>query len=391
MTTPNQKADVRPISFVFHNAAEGKPPIEVRLVIRPEDLTRSDRSRLSVTQTLGGAWADNFGRGVPQVNISGHTGWGQGMLPNGQKEFQNLFDTVFKRWHEDRAKVLKNGLDPEKVRLIFSDSLDDFTWVMAPQTFKLKRSRTRPLLSQYEIAMTLVSYDASEGGSLLSTLTGHDASGPWRSALADLGLESLDDSIRKIESFAASSSSMIDEVLGNAGKPFKDMVDVTGTVLKTTSRVINADLGMTGTAASGLISIAGNLARAATNVTRTIQSIKNIPDMFQAQVSAVASAFHNAFCVLRNVFRDRKFLGDYDSLYGASTCSSTAGGRPISSFATANPFSDMFNRHRPDVRLTPDASNAIRQTIDSDPVLSPMNISETKDRMEAIVSGVVAS
>ena len=73
----SQKAGDRPISFVL--AEYSKSDIqEYKFVIRPEELSRMDPSRVTVHQTLGGerlGWADDFGQGLPTINISGHTGW----------------------------------------------------------------------------------------------------------------------------------------------------------------------------------------------------------------------------------------------------------------------------------------------------------------------------
>lgn len=153
MPTPDQKADVRPISFTLQNQGGGGT-ISMDLVIRPEDLNRTEPSRLSTIQTLGGAWADNFGRGIGTVTIAGHTGWGQGGRPNGLGVFLALHDLVYTRWHAARAAAVDAGRDPDSVKLIFADALDEFVWVVAPQVFTLRRNKSRPLLSQYNIVLT---------------------------------------------------------------------------------------------------------------------------------------------------------------------------------------------------------------------------------------------
>jgi len=380
MATPRQKAEERPISFVFHNMATGSAPVELRLVIRPEDLTRTDRSRLTTTQTLGGAWADNFGPGVPQVVLAGHTGWGQGGRPDGLAEFQKLHETVFKRWHDERAEALRSGMDPDKVKLIFSDSLDDFIWVVAPQAFVLRRNKARPLLSQYQITLNWVSDDVAE---TMGALRAQSVS-----ALQELGLSSLEQAIRQIESFAAGIRESIGAVLGPINAAFSAFVNLTATALSVVQRVISAGMSVVSAVTGGLLSIAGNLARAAANITRTFQSIVNIPNQIKAQFSRVASAFQNAFCVLKNVFRSRKFIGNYDDLYGASTCSSTAGGRPISRYANENPFPVLFPVEKQPYAVTSEAAGAIDALTKIDPVLYPPGASDLEDSMRAVTSGV---
>src|SRR5277367_3573779 len=73
---PSQKVGSAPISFIFIDGSIPAPNTwTLNLVIRPEELTRTDPSRMTVQQTLGGAWADDFGPGLGSINISGTTGW----------------------------------------------------------------------------------------------------------------------------------------------------------------------------------------------------------------------------------------------------------------------------------------------------------------------------
>lgn len=137
----SQKAEVRPISFTLNSGGNFSSG---NLLIRPEDLTRTEPSRLSVTQTFGGAWADNFGRGVGTLTISGHTGWGQGNRFSGFDEFQSLYARVYQGWHAAGGQA----------ELVFADALDEFVWIVAPQVFTLKRNRQRPLLMMYNIVLT---------------------------------------------------------------------------------------------------------------------------------------------------------------------------------------------------------------------------------------------
>ena len=380
MAPPRQKAEERPISFVFHNMATGSAPVEMRLVIRPEDLTRTDRSRLTTTQTLGGAWADNFGPGIPQVVLAGHTGWGQGGRPDGQAEFQRLHETVFRRWHEERAAALRDGLDPDQVKLIFSDALDDFTWVVAPQAFVLRRNKARPLLSQYQITMNWLSDDVAQ---TMGTLQSQSLS-----ALEELGLSSLEQSISEIEAFAAGLRDEIGAVLGPIKKAFERFVQLTATALSTVQRVVAAGMSVVSAVTGSLLSIAGNLARAGANITRTFQSIVSMPNQIRAQFARVGSAFNNAFCVLNNAFRRRATIGNYDDLYGASTCSSTAGGRPISRFATENPFPLLFPLEEAPVQLTAEAAESLTALQQADPVLAPPSAAELESSMAIITQGV---
>jgi hypothetical protein len=381
MAAPSQKADQRPISFVLHDTASGAPPVEVSLVIRPEDLTRTDQSRLTTTQTLGGAWADSFGKGIPALQIAGHTGWGSGDRPSGLDAFQRLHNSVFKGWHKSRDKAVAQGLDPDKVKLIFSDGLDDFTWVVAPQTFILKRNKSRPLLVQYQISMTWLADSAAAGGAhslggMLADMTGMGK---------DAGLSSLMSSINHIEDFAKNG---ISSVLGPVQGVFDSMLGISASALRLTHSVVSGITSITGSAASGLFKMASTLTKAAANATAMVLGIVTMPQRIKAQFMRVASAFDNAFCLLGNIFKPRKFLPNYDDLYGSSNCSSTTGGSPLSRFDRENPFPIYVPQPPSVATVSPAAAAAMISLNAADPVLSPMMLPTLALNMAAIGGGI---
>lgn len=375
----DQRAEVRPISFVLHNQAIGAAPFKLDLLIRPEDLTRNDVSRLTTHQTLGGAWSDNFGPGVPTVSISGHTGWGQGGRPDGHEAFLTLHATVFNEWHKQRADAIDANLDPELVKLIFLDTLDRFAWVVSPQNFILKRNKSRPLLSQYQITLNRVAEDSIER--VASIL-------PTQAELKSDGLASLEDSISKIEAMASELAGGISAALAPVQKAFADFCNLTARVLNVVKRAIKAGMGIVNAVTGPLLNIAANLARAGANIARAIQSVLSIPQLIKAKLSRVASAFTNAFCVLRNVFKARQFITNYDDIYGASTCSSTAGGRPLSRYTTENPFPTLFASGDPRVSASRGALTALNRSSRLDVVQSPPAVPQLNADMMAMSGGI---
>lgn len=145
------------------------------LTIRPEEITRTEPSRLAVQQTLGGAWIDSFDRGIIQIRIAGTTGWrggppGHGGL-SGEDAFHRLRTQAFIAWHAERAAIVAGGGDPSVVTLVFVDTLDGFTDIVAPKTFVMRRSKSSPLLIRYTIEMLVVQDLASPvgGGGALGT------------------------------------------------------------------------------------------------------------------------------------------------------------------------------------------------------------------------------
>lgn len=396
MATPNLKASERPVTFVLHNQATGASPVKLDLVIRPEDLTRTEQSRMSVIQTMGGAWADVWGPNVPMVNISGTTGWGAGNRPNGLEHFLKLHNTVFKRWHAERAEALQAGLNPDDVKLIFSDGLDEFTWVVAPQQFVLRRNKARPLLAQYQIALLYLDdgvFDKSLAESDLEALA------PKKPEAVKAGLDSLNDSLKSIDKFFQDLDHGIDAALGPIAKAVRTITDVANKALKTVSGAVDAVLkgvtGAIGTVMSNLsktlgpvISVASKLARVAGNVMHIVQGVVSLPSRIKAKLSRVAGAFNNAFCVIRNIFSPRKFLPNYDPLFGSSMCSSTAGGHPISKYNHENPFNDMFQGVSDVVSVSSAAASALNKLAGADTLEKKTPLDELRADISSIASGV---
>lgn len=385
MSTPSQKAEDRPISFVLHNMAKGEDPIEVPLVIRPEDLTRTDVSRLNVNQTLGGAWVDNFGRGVPTVQIAGHTGWGAGSRKDGLAEFLNLHKIVFQRWHALRDEAIKDGLDPDLVRLIFADRLDEFTWVVAPVNFVLKRNRSRPLLSQYQINLTWLSDDVAQTMSALEALKKADAD---KEALKNSAIDSLLSSINRISN---SINSKLTSILGPVQKEIDRIAVLTNQVLGDVKKVVMGVLQIPAGVSVQLLNLAASLTRAASNVYATVASIAAIPIATKAYFQQVSSAFENAFCLLKNVLSPRFMLPNYDDLYGSSNCSSTSGGKPLSVYDTINPFNVYEPVSAGSVSVGSASASALFDLEKMDPVLDPMTLDQMSDKVIVATSDVKVS
>lgn len=354
MATPtSQRADARPISFLLEDLENANELTSVSLVIRPEDLTHTEPSRLSTQQTLDGAWVDNFGPGLRTISITGHTGW-RGQLSGrmdsvGTKDgfalFKELHDTVYRAWHAKREQAIKSGRDPNKVQLIFADLLDEMVVVVAPVSFVLRRSRTRPLLLQYQISLTVLA-DLGEQAvkDLLPTVD--EQAVP----------ESLRDSLEKLSEWSRDIADLIDGSLGLASKEF---MDTTTDVLRATQATVDSVTGSVDTVAASAIGVAKNLTQAGKNIFQTVAAVASVPVHVKARCMEIAAAYGNAFCTLSNAFRVRHLFPDYSALYGASYCSSTTGGRPLSPLRNENPLYRLEPaRPAPPVMQTPEAQQA---------------------------------
>lgn len=376
----SQRPGERPIAFLLDDQVSGLGPVPAHtLYVRPEDLTRDDPSRVNIVQTMnGGAWADDFGPGVAMITIAGHTGWrrGEGSNDDGEARFKALRAQVFEEWHKRRAQAVANSKDPAGVGLIFSDSLDSIVATVAPMRFVLRRSRSRPLLLQYQIQMAVLA-DGVATGLILP------AGQVSKSVLTSLGLDSLEASLKKIEAFAASAKSVIDrELLA----PVQSFLGVTQAVYGRVTQTINS---ITSVPAS-LISVAQTSAAAGANLFRTFALVANLPTLVRGQLMEVSAAYNNIACVLRNALATPDQFLDYSSIYGASGCSSTAGGRAISAFGSSNTFAVVAPAPTADIVSVSTAAQASMTTLArSDVVLQPMDTDLAAFHAGAVGAGVV--
>lgn len=384
VTSPpsSQKADFRPISFVLDDQTAGGQPVSVNLAIRPEDLTRSDPSRLNVQQTLGGAWGDNFGPGIPQITISGTTGWRRGVSDglDGSERFTQLYEQVYSGWHKRRKDAIAAGLDPDKVQLVFADALDNFAVVVAPNNFVLRRSRSRPLLFQYQIAMTVLDQNVDQAAYL--QFGGNQIDAAIQQAA---GLDSLTDSINGLTSTIQSISSAIDATLV---APVQSFMNQTARLYGAVRGAISAGIGVAGQ----LISVAQMTARAGINIFRTFAAVASIPTQAKALLMQVVGAYSNIWCVLRNALNQQIYYPDYSPLFGSSNCSSTSGGRPISILSNENPFYSAVPTQQPlPVQISQSAQNNLSVLASNDPVLSPMSTSSIGSALMQVTNGMAVS
>jgi hypothetical protein len=376
MPKTDQRASVRPIAFVLHDTVRGDAPDIFQLAIRPEDLARSEPSNMAVVQTLGGAWADISGAGLATCTISGHTGWGAGNLPDGFEHFLQLHETVFERFHQLRAEVAAEGKDPDGIKLIFSDGLDEFAWVVAPQVFDLRRNRARPLLSQYRIAMVKLADDVVLQAESKRNL------GAAKS--------SLDRSIDKINQFAANLKGGVATALGPLKAGVGGVLALTASGLDSVRKLTAAGHNVVHSALEPVMEITQDLTKVSTNVMGIAASIKGLPLSVKRDILEVKSALNNAHCLLSNAIKGPDMLPDYTSLYGASNCSSTSFGRPASEFADTNVFPQLFPASASPVTMSAQAESAVASLAAVD-VLAPPPMVDVAGMLNAIAGGASIS
>jgi len=381
LSTPaSQKADECPITFVMEDESAGTSD-EMTLLIRPEELSIGFPSRMSVTQTLGGAWADSFGEGMEEGTYSGTTGWRATSSDSGGSErLAKLKEFVYSDWHARRAAAVVKGDDPAMVRLILVDTLNNYSRVIAPRVFDLKRSKSRPLLSQYRFNFVMLSKDVTRQELLL----------------ADTGFGGILGTVGSwIDSFTASINNITNRIREAYKWIDKTIIAPIKKFVATTMRLYNAVRSMI-TAGVGIIRQLGSIAtlatQAITNVFRAAALVLNIPNIAKAAIMNVVREFTNLFCLLKNA---RKFLDyeDYSDIYGASNCSSTSGGRSISIYSgsTNNTFAAVSQTSKSPVIVSQPASNSMKTLAGTDLVTTPLPNSIIASNLDIANAGITVT
>ena len=354
---------------------------EMTLLIRPEELSIGFPSRMSVNQTLGGAWADSFGEGLEEGTYSGTLGWRATSNDTGGTErLANLKNFVYSDWHARRAAAVAKGNDPSMVKLQLVDTLNNYSRVIAPRVFELKRSRSSPLLAKYRFNFVMLSRDLT-GQDLLQSESGLggilDTVGSW--------IDSFTTSINNITNRIREAYRWIDKTII---KPVKAFVAKTMQIYKAVNNLVTAGVGIIRQVGS----IATLATSAITNVLRTAALVINIPNIAKAAIMNVVREFTNIFCLLRNA-RSLLSYEDYSDIYGASNCSSTSGGRSISIYSgsTNNTFAAVAQQTRSPIIVTQNASNSLKSLASTDLVTTNLSPNTINSNLAIVNSGITVT
>jgi hypothetical protein len=138
------KHKLKRIEFVFNGKS-------YKFVLNPEEYSQPEDNRFSVTHTKAGAWGDEFGPGIPSIQMKGTTGLKNGTVDptSGFKKFKELRDMIRSVY----SRVKPGQVVPSNKELKFYNYTDDDHWIVVPRRFELHRSVSRPLLYVYNIEL----------------------------------------------------------------------------------------------------------------------------------------------------------------------------------------------------------------------------------------------
>lgn len=374
---------IRPISFILSDG--GGIRGSVTLPIRPEDLNRTEGSRSTVHQTMGRSpgpvgWVDNFGPALPSCSINGTTGWrvAESTGMDGFDSFEALNQLVQRDYHDAKQEHINAGLDPAFVQLIFVDTLDRFAWSVVPTQFVLRRSKSRPLLYQYQIALQAVSTDIelpSPDGVVSGNQTAAVAALKSSSDAIEAGVGGLSVPATLAPSTSLSSLMAFAKKAVGVFRAVADAITSVGHV---------ADAAF-----SQLLSLAADLASVGLSVFRALVQVANLPLSMYQRALRIATNFNELVCIFANALKPKKVYEEYSPLYGASNCSSTTGGRKPSIYAGQNVFA-LMQPAAAGVGVTSAAAQSIAAVKYADPVLAPLPWVEVVRHADNIAQGVTA-
>lgn len=391
----DQRAGSKPIAFMLDDGGYLYAP--VYLSIRPEELVRTEPARVAVHQSLGRnvkGWVDDFGAGLPSVSISGNTGWRRafGTQLDGPESFMALNQLVAVDYHKAKQRAIDNGVDPATVKLLFIDMLDDFAWSVAPTLFILKRSKSRPLLFQYNINLQAVATEIDFIDILLPSL-GNPGNGLTRlNRVVETLSEAHPGIYRKIlraMGIGGILDALEDSVMGAIADLIGDFMGAAYDVFDFAGNAIGGALGdyLSGSL-GGLLDTVVDLADVGSTLFNSVNSLPNLPSALKADLGSVAASFNEVSCIFSNSLRPLEAYQEYSGLYGASNCSSTVGGRPDSALGEANSFAQI-TRPKSGITMSSLALSSVAAIRASDSVLAPMPLSELARHAGNINKGLI--
>jgi hypothetical protein len=123
--------------------------------INPEELNHDEPARTNLTQTLGGAYTEEWGRGVMQMALRGTTGYRKrtyvdGRETDGFQTFKELRNDIYRYYLEPDGTPKQYSKGNDVYELQFLNWAESEFYVISPIKFSLQRSKSAPLLYRYD-------------------------------------------------------------------------------------------------------------------------------------------------------------------------------------------------------------------------------------------------
>ena len=130
-------------------AAAGIAPVDYVLYVKPQQLQIRYPTRAQVMQTLGGAYVDTFGYGLPTGQIQGTFGWGRDILGKTGVERMIALKKLYEKWQSE--SVLKGYRRSELI--VASDRVHfEVFW----GDLEVAHTSNSPFLISYTLPFTVI-------------------------------------------------------------------------------------------------------------------------------------------------------------------------------------------------------------------------------------------
>lgn len=144
--------------------------------IRPESFTIEQPARSTVIQTIGGAFQEHLGPGLPTITLSGTTGWRGHTTASGARSTSGYDAFLTLRGiHEEYLRRCASG-DPASVILELTVALVRQAqaafghYQVSSESYQTSLSKQNPLLQSYQIRYIVLKIMGSGGAGPTSTL-----------------------------------------------------------------------------------------------------------------------------------------------------------------------------------------------------------------------------
>lgn len=256
-----------PFMIEIMDTATGLPDQQYLLPINPESYRKSNPTRATITQTMGGAFQDNKGNGISKISLQGTFGY-LGTLPGGPgssinsdekdgwglaMELEATFLDFYDRFgtYNSWGSPVKAPVDPNNLpELRFYNYTDLDFFVVQVDRFDLARTTSRRLLYQYDLQMSVIrrikqpSITADEMAELLKVITEPKPLTFWENALE--WYQAVNGAMSDVQNDLAQLNQDISRVGGAVNgfmQNFSDMINapfgLLNTITETTDGILN--------------------------------------------------------------------------------------------------------------------------------------------------------
>ena len=315
LTSPTHRQFAKNVSLRLFSAAGAAA--EFIFPINPEEFNYTKSERVRITRTLGDPFVDDFGLGTPTLQVRGTTGWHTRPGIDGKDgyaAYRTLHREFHDRYFELRQAQVGSGADPDRIKLWVVNNVDNIVFAVVPMDFHLMRSKSRPLLYQYELKYTIIE------------------------DLTQLRSKQVQDALSKAENWQDAFRKrwpVLADIIDISEKLFDSISDGYA-LLKKTLRpafqaasvfiaAVGAVLGVIDHGASHVAVIINGVARRVDTVLKAIRPhTMSGPVELAIAIGNLQSVFNELCCYLSEGIKE-SWLPDFSPIEGVSDCATTRG------------------------------------------------------------------